>query len=454
MSQSCDADRGVAVSLTPLALEADSRAYRIACSLADDALPAPGAAQRTVVLVTPVRLEADSRTFKEACSLGRAGYATSVVEGEASAQPPTGPFALMSPGPDEAGAAATAPAVGAIRRQRLDRLRRGPFGVLVDYAIFVPFVAGYAARQLRLRRLPIPVADLYVLHSAYYYPAVRWLARRRHAGIVYDAHDFYPVLGSEHRRTARQEWQKNLFNRIEGACLRRAVAAITVSDGIAGLMEGYFGRRPAVVRNLHDERLDREATTSIRQMAGVDADDFLFVCIGNYKPGMAIGPALAALARVPHRVHLAFVGRGYSAIADMVATSEVGARLHLLGPAPPDQLVPFVAAADAAIMLYYPQHVNYLHALPNGLFQSLAAGLPLIHPDLPEIRAVVAGLYSALMADPLSVDALVAAIEALVGDQLGCARRRKAARLAANRFRWADEEGVFLDLIAAAMRPG
>ena len=91
---------------------------------------------------------------------------------------------------------------------------------------------------------------------------------------------------------------------------------------------------------------------------------------------MAVDVAIAALARLPERFHLAFLGRGYEAVATAQRRGPLADRLHLGHLVAPNEVVPAIRSADVGLVLYAPYSENYRNALPNGFFQVVAAGLP------------------------------------------------------------------------------
>jgi glycosyltransferase involved in cell wall biosynthesis len=282
----------------------------------------------------------------------------------------------------------------ALRQGRLRNfiggLRNGRFGSLGEAFLYGGFRVYDWHRHYHVPRRLIPEADLYYLHSFETHRAVAPAAARCGSPIIYDAHDFYrgiepPEMQPSFDRNRLRPFYNGLENRLASA----ADAVVTVSDGVADALCRVFGRRPEVIRNCHDERHDRSDAPDLRNLLGLGATDRLCVIIGNYKPGMAIGVAAAALARLPDRFHLAFVGRGYEAAVPTLSRDLLGSRLHIGHAFAPDAIVPAVRSADLALMIYEKRSINYRHALPNGFFQAVAAGLPLVRARLVEIETVI-----------------------------------------------------------------
>ncbi len=261
----------------------------------------------------------------------------------------------------------------------------------------------------------LPPASIYYLHAPHQYLAV-WLRSLGRTPFIYDAHDFYPAGYKDSALSEQALWFRVLLW-LERRAVRRAAEVITVADGCAVLMNSFFDRQPVVIPNVHDSRIDEPAPEGLRQVLGLDAEEFLLVMVGNEKPGTATKEALQAMTKLPSQVHLALVGRGWDVFATTISEYGLDGRVHLCGPLPPTQVVSFIAGADAAIVLYLPHTVDYLHALPNRLFLPIAAGLPVLYPrQLVEIRSIAEEHRLGLPLDPGEPDSIVDAISRLIED--------------------------------------
>jgi glycosyltransferase involved in cell wall biosynthesis len=397
--------------------------------------------RRVAVSVTPLALEADSRTFRIACALAEAGFRTIVVEGRASrSRFWDGRIEVRSlAAPRAQTAAAPSRRGGGLRTGRL-----GPAGEVALYAAY----RGHDWWRHCIRPLAaIPPADLYYLHSFEFYRAVA--ARAGGAPIIYDAHDFYRgIEPAERQPSFDRRYLRPFFNALEAKLFARAAAIVTVSDGVAGLIETACGRRPVVIRNCHDDRGDRAPTADLRAQIGLNPDERLCVVVGNCKPGMAIETAVAAIERLPAGYHLAFLGRGYERILTERAGGPLARRVHWGHVVAPNEVVPAIRSADLGLVLYSPYSENYRFALPNGFFQVVAAGLPVVRAPLPEIEAAIGGYAIGECLSRLDPDTLAGAISRCVED--AAALRAGTARLAAT-LRWENETRVLNRLIEAVL---
>jgi glycosyltransferase involved in cell wall biosynthesis len=396
-----------------------------------------------VVSLTPSRVDRDSRTFKAAASLARLGYESLVVEGRASEVVEGLPFELVGAGTDDGGAPAPAadprPAAGLLRR-------------LANRALSVPLTI---AQHLRAGP-ELPAADLYWLHGYHQFPAVRRAARRYGVPVVYDAHDFYPDVMSAGAETAVESWaMRRFYLALERACARQATEVVTVSQGVARLIEQRTGRRASVIRNCADPRLGQSGGAGVRDAAGVPRDAFLVVVSGNFKPGMRADEALAALAQLPAAAHLAFVGAGYEPVAARARGLGVSDRAHMLNPVPARALPDFMRSADAAAVIYAASSRNLESALPNGFFGAVAAGLPVVYSsELRELCALAQELGLGIAADPRAPDSIAAGVRSLMDDPALRAELRANVERARGELSWEREERVLAEVARRALAPG
>jgi glycosyltransferase involved in cell wall biosynthesis len=409
----------------------------------------PRAAEPTVVSVTPLRLDADSRTLKEAVSLARTGLRSIVVERLASTETwddvPIEVVSMAAPSapPSSANGAATRPAPPKPR----------PTYLLVKP--FLPLLGPWLGLAMTTRDTlaKLPPADLYWVHSVPQLPAVAFRARRLGVPFVYDAHDFYS--DSKHNDGLRwtDRWGMWVYEKVERFFVRFAAERVTVGIGVKELQERHFGRAFEVLHNAHDLRLDRTAQANVRQALELGDDAFLIVAAGNSKEGTSFEPIFDALAALPEHVHLTFVGRNYEGPSALARARGIDGRVHFLPPVPPAEVKSFIAGADAAAILYWPITSNFLNALPNRLYQAIAAGLPLLYPEsMRAIRALCEEYDVGVAIDPRDADSVLAGIRRLLDEPAELDRLRANARQAARQVNWEQEEAklnaLVRDLIA------
>jgi len=219
------------------------------------------------------------------------------------------------------------------------------------------------------------------------YPGTRGKVRFG-AKLIYDSHELQLGTTGMTRRSRPHRW---LYKVYERTLARRADAVITVCQSIAELLEQGYGLPPVeVVRNcpLLIPRMARHDL--FRREFGISPETRVALYHGN----LAVRRGLETLvesARYLDHVAIVLLGSGplSETLPELAREQGVGDRIHV-HPAVLQSVLPrYVASADVAVVPIQSFVPNYHYSLPNKLFESMMAGLPVAASHLPEIRRVV-----------------------------------------------------------------
>lgn len=259
------------------------------------------------------------------------------------------------------------------------------------------------------------------------------------AGIVYDSHELW------RRRNVRPDrvLAPCVEALIEAVGIRAADAVVTVSPSIAAwLRETYrLPEDPLLVRNVPVAGpLPRRQDGRLRELAGLPPEARVIAYGGSITTSRGIEETLSALPGLPADVHLVMLGYGEPAylgsIRALANRLGVAERVHIVGPVLPHEVSSALADGDVAVVHIRPVVLSYRYALPNKLFESVRAGLPVVAADLPDLAAAVADLGVGVSVDGEDPEALGRALLEVLehGDEL-----RAAARAAAPSLTWEHE---------------
>ena len=321
----------------------------------------------------------------------------------------------------------------------------GPFGTALRAVFMFPVMPLAWAHGLEDAAEP---ADIWHGMWAGSLPASARLARRHGGRTIYDSRDVY----MESRLFAATfSPLRTVLARIERRWARRMDRVLTVNEAYADLVARQLRvPRPPVVMNCPARwRPGDPPPDRIRAALGLAGDTAIVLYQGQLLPDRGIEQAMDAVLEVPGAV-LVLLGFG-PLRPDLEARAAVPpylGRVFLLPPVPPDELVAWTASADVSVMPIAPTSLNHRHTTPQKLFESLAAGVPVVASDLPGMAEVVGGSGVGRLCDPGSPPSIAAAIRGLLEASPAdrAALRARILAIAHERYAWEAQVDVLLEL--------
>ena len=269
--------------------------------------------------------------------------------------------------------------------------------------------------------------------------------------LVYDMHDLFLDTGAG---TRLPTLGRTLLLWYERRLARRADLLVTVNQGLAGWARSNLRPRSiAVVHNC----VPRTPPTEPRPTRIGDALGLAGVRVVLYHGMLGGNRGLDELYEAMLRpgldgTHLVLLGFGpdRDRLRAMADETRFGGRIHLLEPVPPGELVAWVASADVGVMPNQPRTLNERLSTPNKLFESLAAGLPVISSDFPERRRII--MHDPLgplgaVCDPARPVAIADAIRSVLDLDVAAYDdlRRRCSEAAKLRWNWEHEAATLVD---------
>ena len=305
----------------------------------------------------------------------------------------------------------------------------------------------HEARLTRVLRRLRP--DVLHAHDSNALVAVGWAARSLRVPFVYDAHDLW--LGRPRRERSRLYFALNqvLYGAVERAFVPRAAAVLTVSEPIALYLERAHGLRAVhVVANYPEPGRDGERR-ELRSLVGggsIGHRGPVALYLGGLMAGRGLEQLIDAIG-LAASTELVLLGDGPIASDLLRRAANAGAadRVHLLAPVSPEEVIAYAASADIGVSPIVPSSLNYRYSLPNKLFQYMAAGIPVVASDLPQVREVVEGAGCGVVVDTTRPAAIAEAIERLAADpEEARAMGRRGRAAVQERYNWREAAAVLL----------
>ena len=245
--------------------------------------------------------------------------------------------------------------------------------------------------------------------------------------------------------------------------VRRAAALVTVNHSLEEeLGRRYEPRRAVVVHNC-PSRWQPPAVPEhrIRQALGLGPEAPIALYHGGFSAHRGLEELAGAILEPGlESVHAAFMGYGGRRewLVEEAADPRYGGRLHVLAAVPPDELLEWVVDAEVGVMAIQASTLNHRLSTPNKLFECLAAGVPVVASDFPEMRRIVvedpAGPLGELC-DPASVASVAEAIRRVVSRSAEerADLRRRCLAAAHERWNWEGESAKLVALYNDLARP-
>jgi len=364
-----------------------------------------------IVMLVVSALRIDPRVEREARALGASGWRVRVIAPDISNPP-------VMESPIDWGPNVT-----------FDLLP----GTISEYILKPPWLAGEEMYRRAVAAAPFAY-HCHDLNTALIGLRAAW---RVGARLVCDFHEWSSenVTWNDDRRCwePHAPLQRMLFRVVEKCALRLADEVITVNRSIAEQLEVLGkvpSRRVKVIRNIPS--LDAVPTRNyppLKRQLNLPDDAFVVLYQGGTGPTRLLEPIIEALALAPEVIlvirgpSLDIFGAGYKALASKIGA---GGRLVLADPVPSRDVVAAARGADAGVWTLPNLCPNFYYALPNKVFEYLAADMPILVANYPEPTRLVQDHNVGLVFDPNDPVSIAAQMRRLVGDP-ALARRLRAA---------------------------
>jgi glycosyltransferase involved in cell wall biosynthesis len=288
------------------------------------------------------------------------------------------------------------------------------------------------------RRVP---ADAYHLHDPELIP-VAALLRLTGRRVVYDAHE------ETTREVVDMHPDRPLFGRFLSLVWRLAerICGASVSAVVAAtpsIARRFPGRKTVVVRN-YPRVQDAE-----RFFGGpYEERPPHIVYVGGLTGIRGARELIAAMARVSHaEARLVIAGEIQPPELEAELRRATGwNRVDFLGWLPRSEVARALREARVAVLPFLPV-AGHEDALPNKLFEYMAAGLPVVASNFPRWREIVEGTGCGLTVDPRDSDAVAAAIDELLAAEAEAGEMGASGRAAfRSTYSWDGEAAKLLQL--------
>lgn len=269
------------------------------------------------------------------------------------------------------------------------------------------------------------------------------LARKTGSVCIADFHEWFSENvtwdSKKSAYLAHGPFKRFIMRRAEQLCIKHADHGITVCDSIADELLAMLpgSKRFTVIRNIPDLSLaSRDGRLPIKTQLGLPDSQFVVLWQGGIGPSRLLEPVIGALQLVDG-VHLVIRGPGLESGAhyrgyytNYAAKLGLEDRVTLLPPVPSRDVVVAAFGADVGLWTLPNLSKNFYYALPNKIFEYLAAELPVLVAHFPEAEGLVNRYNVGLSFDPYSPPSIAEAMRLVRDDPALVEKMRRNTRAA------------------------
>jgi len=250
--------------------------------------------------------------------------------------------------------------------------------------------------------------DAYHAHELWPLQACVRAAKKSGARIVYDSHEL-----EAHRNAHYTPLQRRLWTSHERRTIRKVDEVVTVSEGCAGELQRLYGLQAVTV--VHNMPLFRQDPVScgLRERFELGQDMRIAVYVGSVTFNRGLEQLLAAVEQLP-QFALITVGRWREDIRQQLLektqSNGMAERFFMHPAVPPTQVPRLISEADVSVLPIQNACLSYYYCMPNKLFESTVAGVPIVASDFPDMRKFIQENNIGVVCDPTNPDAIAQAI--------------------------------------------
>ena len=284
--------------------------------------------------------------------------------------------------------------------------------------------------------------DVYHFHDAELITIARAL-KRGGARVIYDVHEDSPqeVLDMNRGRPIYAAAKYLAFKRLWSVARRVCDHFVCATPAITAM---FPAERTTTI---HNYPLSEEFLAAAPVAARASPAKIAY--IGGISAIRGAGEMVRAMSLLPESLgaRLVMIGRCHPPELSAELRSLPGAaRVDFIDWQPRDALCRLLVECRCGLVPFQPGP-NHLEALPNKIFEYMAAGLPVVASDFPLWRDLITSESCGLVADPRSPEAIAAAVRRIL-EQPGEAAEmgRRGSEAVRRRYNWEAEGRRLVDL--------
>lgn len=265
------------------------------------------------------------------------------------------------------------------------------------------------------------------------------------AKLVYDSHELFGEQEFSNK-------ERRLWKRIEKKYIKHCDAVITVNPSIASELKQRYSLNAAhVLYNAIDpipKKLNHKHHL-FHQVFHLPADTKILLFQGGVSKGRHLETLVKSIKFLKNElIVLIILGDGYfvNTLEQMVQAMEMNHRIYFHPAVPQEELLNYTQSVDAGIIPYQAICLNNYYCTPNKLFEFIAAGIPILGSNLPEIESIIHKYHIGLTGDMSHPKKLARLIDQFFQDENDLKQWKNNSLIAQKNISWRNEEKKLLEI--------
>ncbi len=236
-------------------------------------------------------------------------------------------------------------------------------------------------------------------------------AQMKRKKLVMDAHELFPEVPE----LIGREWVKRVWESLERRLMPKCDALLTVCQSIADYYKNRYGVEMEVVRNVPVMEAWQRGKVAERQ-----SGERILLYQGNVNKGRGVDWAIDALEWLEEcRLVVAGGGDLLEEMKTYAAAKPWAGRIEFTGRLTPGELERLTVGASVGLVMLEDMGLSYHYALPNRIGDFIAAGVPMVVSDLPEMATVVRRFGVGEVMDGVGARALAESVKKVLARKWG-----------------------------------
>jgi glycosyltransferase involved in cell wall biosynthesis len=280
-------------------------------------------------------------------------------------------------------------------------------------------------------------------------PAAAMHARQCGAKLVYDSHELY--CEQEFSNREKKQWR-----RIEETFIHQCHVVITINPSIAlELKVRYDLENVHIIYNSINSKLEFLSHHLLHEALQLPLDKKILLFQGGLSKGRHLEILVHSMKYVKNRLIVLIIlgdGQFRKVLERLVKSLNLNDRVYFHSAVPQKDLLAYSRTADAGIIPYQAICLNNYYCTPNKLFEFIAAGIPILGSNLPEINRIVLNNQLGLTGDISTTHQLAQLIDDFFSNPERLEIWKKNTLRTQSLFSWSNEEKKLLQIFRDIMK--